>query len=149
MTTVDKANLEGIGGWLALLAVVQVIGIARLLFSFLQQFQFYGPLFGLPGGYAVVILETALNLGMIALVFATTYALFMKKRTFVRLFFYQWLAIPVLFVLDWAIVAVALGIPVDMFSDLADARTISTFVGTGIWVWYTRKSKRVANTMVN
>ncbi|MBS1181939.1 MAG: hypothetical protein H6Q99_1819 [Proteobacteria bacterium] len=149
MTVDDKADLEGIGGWLALLAFAQVIGIVRLIFSLLQQFQLYGQLFGLPGGYAAVILETVLNLAVLALAFATTFALFTKKRAFIKLFFYQWIAIPVVFVLDLIIVAVTLDVPMNMLTDSGDAKIVSTFLAVGIWVWYTRKSKRVANTMVN
>lgn len=149
MTNENTYPLEGIGGWLALLAFVQAVGVARLLFGFFQQLQGYGPLASLSGGPLVVVLEVAMNLGLIALALATTYALFMKKRTFVRLFLWQWLAIPVVFVLDWVLVASALDVPLAALAGPEDTRAVSTFLATALWVWYTRKSKRVANTMVN
>lgn len=149
MTVENKADLEGIGGWLALLAFAQVIGVVRLVLGSLQELQESGPLAEVSGGIVAIIGETALSLGMIALALATTFALFMKKKVFLTLFFYQWIAIPVIFILDFIIVAAAMGVPMAYLTDTIDPKIVSNFLATGIWVWYTRKSKRVANTMVN
>lgn len=65
------------------------------------------------------------------------------------MFFYQWIAIPVILILDFIIVAAAMGVPIAYLTDTIDPKIVSNFLATGIWVWYTRKSKRVANTMVN
>lgn len=149
MTAEDKADLEGIGGWLALLAFAQVIGFVRLVLDSLQELQESGPLAEVSGGVVTMIGEAALSLGMIALALAATFALFMKKKVFLALFFYQWIAIPIMFILDFIIVVVAMGVPIADLTDSIDPKIVSNFLTTGIWVWYTRTSKRVANTMVN
>lgn len=73
----------------------------------------------------------------------------MKKKAFLALFFYQWIAIPIMFILDFIIVVVAMGVPIAYLTDSIGPKIVSNFLTTGIWVWYTRTSKRVANTMVN
>lgn len=82
MTVENKADLEGIGGWLALLAFAQVIGVVRLVLGSLQELQESGPLAEVSGGIVTIIGEAALSLGMVALALATTFALFMKKKYF-------------------------------------------------------------------
>lgn len=149
MDSENNTQLEGFSGWLLLLAVGQVVGIIRLLLSFVLGLEAYGPLVKTSQGLTVVAVEVVLNLGMLALAMVTASALLNKKRIFLKLFIYEWLAIPTVFVLDSITVAAVLGVP---FKDVANegvAKAASTFFITGIWVLYTRKSKRVANTLVN
>lgn len=149
MTSISKPPLEGIGGWLAFLAFGQTMSILRLVIGLVRNSQAYGQLAEMPGGHITMLAETAMNLGLIALAMATAFALFQKKRVFKTLFLYQWLAILGATILDVIVVAFALGIPISRAIASVDASPIASFIVAGIWVWYTRKSRRVANTMVN
>ena len=144
------SKLEGIGGWLALLAFGQIMGLLRLVVTVFQNFQTYGPVIDVPGAKVAIFTEVLMNFGLIALAVATTIFLFMKKRAFVKFFTYQWLALPVVFVLNLVIVSAALGLSTSDLVTSEDIRTsVATFIAGGIWVWYTRASVRVAGTMVN
>jgi uncharacterized integral membrane protein len=91
-----------------------------------------------------------MNIVQLALGLTVLWAGLNKKRIFVDLFFYQWLLTPVLFILGLAIAGSLLG---GGFSDLLTVGELrelfpQVFFG-GLWVWYTRASVRVKNTMVN
>jgi len=149
MTSITKPPLEGIGGWLAWLAFGQVMSILRLVILLVQNSRGYNQIADAPGAHIAILAETAMNLGLIVLAMTTAFALFQKKRVFKTLFLYQWIAIPVVAILDVIVVAFAMGIPIHTAAAFIDAKTIGGFIAPGIWVWYTRKSRRVANTMVN
>ena len=83
-----KPELTGIGGWLALLAFGQVVGIVRLLVSLGQYYptidgelwkQFPTALWG----------EAALNAAMVGLAVCTTVLLFRHSRHFPSFFIWQ------------------------------------------------------------
>lgn len=146
----DKSELCGIAGWLALLAFGQVMGLLRVIATVFQNFGTYGPVINMPGGKIAIYTEVAMNFCLVALMITTTFALFKKKKYFIRLFAYQWIAFPVIFILNVLIVSSAFGVSASALVTSEDVRTtILAFVAGGIWVWYTRASIRVANTMVN
>ncbi|WP_363222190.1 DUF2569 family protein [Mesorhizobium sp.] len=70
-----------------------------------------------------------------------------RSRRFPQLFLLQWLAIPVVFILDTIWVASVLGVPVSLvLAGDALVAPIVSFVVTGLWVAYVYKSVRVRNT---
>lgn len=150
MSPSDKAQLQGIGGWLALLAFGQTLGTLRLVVEVLKNFEGYAGLWNIKGATVAIYTEIAMNVALVALAVATLVALFNKKHSFVQLFFYQWLALPVIFILNILIVSSALDLPVpSLLTGKETSSTVVQFLAGGIWVWYTRVSVRVRNTMVN
>ena len=142
--------LEGIRGWLALLAFGQSIGVLRLAATVLQNFKGYKGYWEIPGAAIAIYSEIAINVVLIALCLSTTYALFAKKQIFARLFLWQWIAQPSAFILNLLCVSAALNLPVSqLVTGKEVGATFGTFLGTIVWVWYTRVSVRVKNTMVN
>ncbi|MBS1165660.1 MAG: hypothetical protein H6R00_1685 [Proteobacteria bacterium] len=149
MDSDDNAQLQGIKGWLLLLAVCQAVGIFKLLFGSIRGLETYAAFADMPGVRIVIAAQATIDLGALALGLITFGALLSKKKSFLKWFFYQWIAIPVVFILEYGIVWAALGIPITDLLDSGDTRIAMIFLINGIWVLYTRKSKRVANTLVN
>ena len=146
------SELKGIGGWLAWLAISQVLGLVRLAGSFALSLGDYGflstayPLRVHIAAYA----EIAMGAGYVILVVATTIALFKKKKYFPQLFLCQWITLPAFVIVNTAIVTFALGIPSsEIITPNEIASTVAAFGVGGLWVRYTQVSQRVANTMVN
>ena len=66
---------------------------------------------------------------------------------FPQLFLCQWLAIPVVFILDTVWISTVLGVSVNqVLAGDALVAPIASFVVTGIWAAYVYKSVRVRNT---
>ncbi|UDF29629.1 UNVERIFIED_ORG: DUF2569 family protein [Roseateles sp. XES5] len=146
------SELKGIGGWLAWLAIGQVLGLFQLVLSFALSLGDYGflstayPLRVHIAAYA----EIAMGAGYVILVIATTIALFRKKKYFPQLFLCQWITLPALAIVSTAIVTFALGIPSsEVITPKEITSTLVAFGVGGLWVRYTQVSNRVANTMVN
>jgi hypothetical protein len=150
MTSISKPPLEGIGGWLAVLTIVQVLSTLKVLAGFAVIYQYYDPVTNTPAADVVVFGELALNAALFALMAATTIAIFKRKRAFLTLLLWQWIAIPVVPLLDAALVSTAFDLPFfPLAKHLMTAQALAPFLWTGLSVWYTQKSERVANTMVN
>jgi hypothetical protein len=148
--TKGNSELEGIGGWLVVLLVLQTLGILNIVLSAHLNFKGYDGLWDVPNISFVIFTDVAMNIVQLALGLTVLWAGLNKKRIFVDLFFYQWLLTPVLFILGLAIAGSLLG---GGFSDLLTVGELrelfpQVFFG-GLWVWYTRASVRVKNTMVN
>jgi hypothetical protein len=148
-----KPELTGIGGWLALLAFGQVVGILRLVVSLGQYYtttinaelwkQFPTALWG----------EVALNAAMFGLVVWTTVLLFRYSRHFPSFFIWQTIFAIVMPLVDlvWlaSIFALATDKPISEFLTLEAKEGIQLFgavVGAAIWIPYVLRSRRVANT---
>lgn len=93
--------------------------------------------------------EAALNFALMALQVVVLWFMFKKDRIFPKLFFYQWIAIPVALVLDIAFVSTVLGVGVNQLltAEIVAPSVFATIV-TGLWVWYVSKSVRVRNTFI-
>lgn len=140
----------GFGGWLLLLALWQTLAPLRTLAEVAGGWEQYKPLQSIPGGQFVVTAETLLNFGFIALQVVVLWSMFKQRTSFPRLFMYQWLAVPAIFVLDAMIVSGGLGIGINQVitQDLFTS-TLGAFIGFGLWTWYVFKSVRVKNTFVH
>ena len=139
--------LVGFGGWLMLLAIGQALSPLRTLADFANSADGYQRLMTLSNGPLAVYGEVALNLGFLALQLIVLVSMLRRSLRFPQLFLLQWLAIPVVFVLDTIWIALILGVPVNqVLAGDALVAPIASFVGTGIWVAYVYKSIRVRNT---
>ncbi|RUX30439.1 DUF2569 family protein [Mesorhizobium sp. M7A.F.Ca.US.011.01.1.1] len=143
----NPAALVGIGGWLMLLAIGQTLSPLRTLADFANSADGYQQLMTLPNGPLAVYGELALNLAFLALQLVVLVSMLRRSHRFPQLFLLQWLAIPVVFILDTIWVASVLGVPVSLvLAGDALVAPIASFVGTGIWAAYVHKSVRVRNT---
>lgn len=143
----NSADFVGFGGWLMLLAIGQALSPLRTLAALGSSSDGYNQLMLVPNGPMVVYGEIALLLAFLVLQLVVLVAMLRRSRRFKQLFLIQWLAIPVVFILDAAWVSTALGVPVRQVvtGDALAVPTVS-FVLTGLWVAYVYKSVRVRNT---
>ncbi|CAN7572063.1 DUF2569 family protein [Mesorhizobium sp. LjRoot246] len=139
--------LVGFGGWLMLLAIGQTLSPLRTLAELGSSSDGYSQLMLVPNGPMVVYGEVALLLAFMVLQLVVLVAMLRRSPWFKQLFLIQWLAIPVVFILDAIWVSTALGVSVgQVVAGEALAAPIVSFVLTGLWVAYVYKSVRVRNT---
>ena len=150
---------RGLGGWLILVGIGQVVGILRLLASFAQEF---APLFRdgtlaeilAPGSAAYtpllgwfVVAEIAANLCLVAAHAWLAVLFFGRARMFPVLF--VWLAVihPCVIIIDLWLGSLVLHQPMAIDKDIGRdlARSV---VAAAIWIPYMRVSRRVRNTFV-
>jgi hypothetical protein len=143
----NLAGLTGFAGWLMLLAIGQAFSPLRTLAALGTSNEGYQKLMTLPNGALAMYGEIALLLAFLVLQVVVFVAMLRRSYRFKQLFLYQWIAIPVLFLLDTVWISVVLGAPVSqvLAGDALVAPMVS-FVLTGIWVAYVYKSVRVRNT---
>ncbi|RUT95781.1 DUF2569 family protein [Mesorhizobium sp. USDA-HM6] len=140
-------SLVGIGGWLMLLAIGQVLSPFRTLAELFSLSEGYQQLMPLPNGPLAVCGEIVLLLAFAALQVVVLFAMLRRSPRFKRLFFYQWIAIPVVFILDAVWTSAVLGAPIrQILAGDALVAVIASFAVTGIWVAYVYRSVRVRNT---
>ena len=139
--------LVGFGGWLMLLAIGQALSPLRTLADFANSADSYQQLMTLSNGPLAVYGEVALNLAFLALQLVVLVAMLRRSHRFPQLFLCQWLAIPVVFILDTVWISTVLGVSVNqVLAGDALVAPIASFVVTGIWAAYVYKSVRVRNT---
>ncbi|TPK56783.1 MULTISPECIES: DUF2569 family protein [unclassified Mesorhizobium] len=140
------AALVGFGGWLMLLAIGQVLSPLRTLADLANSVEGYRQLLPLPNGLLAVYSEVALNLAFLALQLVVLISMLRRSRRFPQLFLFQWIAIPVVLVLDTILISSTLGVPVSqIFAGDALMTPVLSFILTGAWVAYVYKSVRVKN----
>jgi Protein of unknown function (DUF2569) len=144
---------RGIGGWLLLVAVGQVVGPLRMLVGLGQMFIDPDTLQAFERVPLATYGEFALNLALTLLAIATAILFFRKSRYFPRFFICELVAafvIPALAVVWVALILSArFGQPFGEFLALEPqevAQLILAVVTALIWIPYTLKSKRVRNT---
>jgi hypothetical protein len=143
----NSGNLVGFGGWLMLLAIGQVLSPFRTLAELFSSSEGYQQLMTLPNGPLAVCGEIVLLLMFAAIQVIVLFAMLRRSPRFKRLFLYQWIAIPVTFILDAVWTSTVLGIPIgQILAEDAFVAAIASFAVTGIWVAYVYKSVRVRNT---
>ena len=147
-----KQPLSGIGGWLALLAISQVLGLLKFLVALGQYYtaanddlwkRFPTALWG----------EVAINAFHVWLIVYTTVLLLRHPRHFPRFFIWEMIAVVVLPLVDpfWvaSMIGLATGQPISNYLTL-DAKDggqiIAGMIGAAIWIPYMLRSRRVANT---
>lgn len=128
MTAEDTAELKGIKGWLALLALYQILTVIKVTITYAQGLDAYLAPLNVPGPRLVDYAQLGVTSLIIPMVYATLITLLARKRSFKVFLQCQWLGNPGLIALNMI---------------------VKSFIVTGIWVAYARTSRRVANTMVN
>lgn len=146
------AEPRGIGGWLLLVALGQVVGALQLIVSLrhylepesAELFELY-PL--------AMVGELVLNFSLLLLALTTAVLFFARSRYFPRLFIVELVAIPVHAILGMLWIALAFSHQLDApFSDflLIERQDMVEFglavLAALIWIPYTLKSRRVKNT---
>ncbi|TIP00278.1 MAG: DUF2569 family protein [Mesorhizobium sp.] len=143
----NPGDLAGFSGWLMLLAIGQVLSPFRTLAELFSSSEGYKQLIPLPNGPLAVCGEIVLLLVFAAFQVVVLFAMLRRSPRFKRLFLYQWIAIPVVFILDAVWTSTVLGVPVSqILAGDALAAVIASFAVTGIWVAYVYRSVRVRNT---
>lgn len=143
----NSTNLVGFGGWLMLLAIAQALSPLRTLAVLSTSSEGYQKLMTLPNGALATYGEIALLLAFLVFQLVVLVAMLRRSPRFKQLFLYQWIAIPVLFILDTIWISAVLGVPISqVLTGEALVAPIVSFVLTGIWVAYVYKSVRVRNT---
>ena len=140
---------KGIGGWLILMSIGQVLGPIQLLTGMISEYS------GLPdGSFARIPLaftgEVLLRLGLIGFLIHVAFLFFNKRREFPRMFLISaGLALAQPFVLA-AWVTATTGF--NTFQNLGSGDFLRPYffalVVTGAWVAYVLNSVRVKNTFV-
>ncbi len=153
MTAEDTTELKGIKGWLALLALYQIITTIKVTITFAQSLDAYLAPLDEPGPHWLDYAQLGIQALIIPMVYATLITLLARKRSFKFFLQCQWLGNPGLIALNMIVVAMATDTTImDMIGQFSRADIImivESFIVTGIWVAYARTSRRVANTMVN
>jgi hypothetical protein len=147
-----EPEMTGITGWLALLAIGQVLGTMRLVFSVGQYVQsitdevwthFAAAIWG----------ELVINAAMIGLAIWTAALLFLHSRRFPAFFIVQMTCAVLMPLVDLVWVASIFSIGLNRpFSDffIIDLRqigqTVLGAISATVWITYVLRSRRVANT---
>jgi len=145
-----ERQLEGIGGWLVLVAIGQVLGLIRLLVNILTldnrllvQFP------------AVFFSEALLTASLHGITIYVSLLFFSKSARFPFWFVLQFAAALLFFPLDLILVSSALSQYTgqssgESVSDLISVKDIAQWIAlalsASIWIPYIQRSKRVANT---
>jgi Protein of unknown function (DUF2569) len=145
-------KLEGFGGWLIFFAIGSVVAPVKSIATVLNELT--GPGMAQAFQRAPVLMDglLALDVAVVLLVFATSWAFFSKKTTYPTLFLAAvvaaavepWLAI------GWTLLVGTL--PVDKVFDLYArfiGQGIGSAIGGSLWFWYLKTSVRVRNTFVH
>ena len=152
--TPDKNDLVGIGGWLILVALGQILGPLKyiaFLFNYYTNMEsdlwtkfpitFYG--------------EAALNISLLAVICYTSYLFLTTSRLFPKFFIYQYSASILLYPLDVIFTGVTLSAYTGQSFEALSAKMvtaelvgqwIAVIIVAAIWIPYIKLSKRVANT---
>lgn len=138
--------LKGIGGWLGLLAIVQILTPLRFAYTLIQ---YYSTLdYSLFRRFPIAALgEAAMNVAMGILCVYTSILFFRTSRNFRRFFVWQLFAAVFMVPINAIWVALAVGVIPPIGPKEIGPSIAAAIVGT-IWILYLFKSKRVANTFV-
>jgi hypothetical protein len=146
---VQEPRLKGIGGWLILMSVGQVLGPFQILRGMIEEYS------GLPEGTvaaypAAMLGDVAIRLAFIGFLVYTAFLFFNKRALFPNRFIQTYVAGLLLPFVIGAWVTITTG--VNTLANLATAEFFWPYAATvavgGIWVAYVLNSERVKNTFV-
>jgi Protein of unknown function (DUF2569)/GYF domain 2 len=151
----DAAKLAGIGGWLVLVAIGQVLGVVLRITGLSHAFRSDAnrELFQL---YPLMMYgEIALMVAFLAFMTWTTILFFQHSRRFTWFFIMEWIFLAALPVVEMAWVAYTLSASsAEVFEDLLiidrqeGVQIVGAILFGSIWTAYVLRSRRVANTFV-
>ena len=142
--------LTGLGGWLVLIGIGQILGCIRIFLTMLSTYTSKETYLAMQKLPAAMELEVLLNAALVGIVGFTTYAYFAKKRLFPIVFTIEAAASVFMIPLDDLLVSAATTATFQSLFDPQDAGHIGGAVITSlIWIPYVFLSKRVENTFVN
>ncbi len=143
-------DLVGIGGWLILVAIGQVLGPLRFVHFLFGYYLYFNNDFWTQ--YPITFFgEAVLNMWVVAIMGCATYFFFTKSRLFPAFFIYEFVA----YIMRLPLVIVFKEVTLDAYTGQwipisLDRRSagewIATIIVAAIWLPYSRLSKRVANT---
>jgi hypothetical protein len=146
---VQEPRLKGIGGWLILMSIGQVLGPIQILRGMIEEYS------GLPEGTvaaypAAMLGDVAIRLAFIGFLVYTAFLFFNKRAAFPNRFIQTYIAALLLpFVIG---IWVTISSGVNTLANLAFGEFFWTYVPGlvigGIWVAYVLNSERVKNTFV-
>ncbi|TAJ41405.1 MAG: DUF2569 family protein [Reyranella sp.] len=136
---------RGLGGWLILIVIGQIVGALRVLKAIIDDLDVYNQL---PKNlHWVVTFELVLNAAFLAFVVYVTTIMFRELRSFPRLWIAQAVAAILLPLIDAFVVVSATSVPAGpVLTQLG--QVIPMAIAAGIWTWYMLVSKRVRNTFI-
>jgi hypothetical protein len=149
-----KPDVSGIGGWLIIIAIGQVLGPLRMLVVIGEYFEKLEP--SVTQKFPVAIWgETIINVGLLIFSILTALLFFRRSRKFPTYFIWQWFLTIALPFIDaaWAAISFAAytGQSPSEFATLSPeevGRSIATAIIGAIWIAYVLRSKRVVNTFI-
>lgn len=143
-----RPELKGIGGWLLLLAIGQVVSTILAPLLMLRNFSQYPGLWTLPELRAAIVVEIFISVFVTMYVLYTTSMMFQSRSAFPRLYRYEWVVVGLSPVLSLACFALVTGhFPArGLLTPLTTS--VSTLIAGAIWSLYTLKSVRVRNTFI-
>lgn len=149
---VAKTEPRGIGGWLIVVAIGQVVGLLRT-FVVLGQYYLDAENLNVFEQFPLAMYgELVLNIGLLLLAVTTAALFFRKSRYFPRLFICELVAVPGFVILGIIWMALAFSIHLDTpISEqfMVEREDIVQFslavVGALVWIPYVLKSRRVRN----
>jgi hypothetical protein len=144
----DRDVKSGLGGWLLLMAVGQVITPLSQVFEFLTV-TFPALKHSSPGLLGVVVwFEVVTSLVMTCACIYMAFLFFTKKLLFPKFYVGFIILMLILIILDaWLSTLVMPEVP--MFNDVTIGRLVSFLPACLIWIPYVMMSKRVKVTFVN
>jgi hypothetical protein len=145
--TAGIAEPRGLGGWLVLLVLGQILGIFRVLKAITDDIDLLKD--ATPQVHAAVVAELTLNAAFLALVAYVTVMMFRQSRAFPGLWKIQAVAAILVPIADAVLVTNLLNVPIArVLDEQAIGQLIGMAIAIGIWAWYLTVSKRVRNTFV-
>lgn len=147
---VSQGRLQGLGGWLSLVGIGQVLGPIRLLVSLGSYYASRQTQAAFAQAPLALGGELALNIACFVFVIFCAYAFFARKRYFPLLFVLEVASGPALVALDALWVSATTSVALSAALDADDMLTsILISIPGALWIIYMYKSSRVRNTFVN
>jgi hypothetical protein len=144
---IQANNLQGVGGWLAVLGLVLAIGLARQLF-FVVSYYLDPEIISIYAQFPLMGYgEALINASVIFFLGLTIYQMASHGRFFKLVFSIQAAILIVGYPLDTVWVGWFIGVPIDQLIVPEEAgQYIGGTFWELIWLWYVYKSQRVKNT---
>jgi hypothetical protein len=141
--------LVGIGGWLILVAIGQVLGPLMFAAHLFKYYEYLNTDLWMEFSIAVYG-EAVLNLSVLAIMGLATYLFFTKSGLFPAFFIYECAAYIILFPLGTAFKAAAISAYGRSFHITLASKPVGEWIMAiilaAVWISYIKSSKRVANT---